>query len=160
MKNLFLLPLLALLFLTIASCDKDDVEPTKPFIAEYSVTVEITSFDDASGTMVAFLSATGEATELGNSTWESNTTVHNTLGAPPWYQEGTQVFAAEDGSTMIGTFDGKAYPIGEAMGGDGHYLITGGTGEFEGVTGSGTYYWEPTENPENYLKFEGLLADF
>lgn len=157
MKNL-LLPILALLLLAVAGCDKDDAEPTKPFTAEYYVTVTVTSFDDATGTMVATLSATGEGTELGTSTWESNTTVHNTFGNPPWYQEGTQVFTAEDGSKLIGTFEGKTYPVGEAMGGSGHYLITEGTGKYKGVTGSGTYYWEPTANPENYLKFEGLLV--
>lgn len=157
MKNLFLLPLLALLSLTLASCDDDDAEPSTLFTAEYDVSVAITSFDENTGTMVANLTATGEATELGTSTWESNTTVHNSLAVPPWYQEGDQVFTAEDGSTLSGTFEGKAFPIGEGMGGSGHYLITDGTGKYEGVTGSGTYYWEPTENPENYLKFEGVL---
>jgi hypothetical protein len=160
MKNLSkIIGMAALLLLVFTACDKDDSEPTKPFMGEYYVTVAVTSFNEVTGTMVAVLSATGEGTELGTSTWESNTTVHNTFSSPPWYQEGTQVFTAEDGSKLIGTFEGKTYPVGEAMGGSGHYLITEGTGKFKDVTGSGTYTWKPTANPENYLKFEGLLVN-
>lgn len=177
MKKLLVLPILALLFLL--SCEKDQAEPvagfdgqqelittranaTVPFKGVYTTHPVITEIDPNTGTMTAEIPSEGTATHLGKSTWYSDSQVFNIFIEPPlWDQTGTSIFTAADGSQLIGTFVGTTGPEGDSpFAGSGTYVITSGTGRFEGATGSGTYWYVAAPDLSTaHLEFTGTLTN-
>jgi hypothetical protein len=160
MKKLFFFSILALLFLGMYSCQKDQIEPlteayetqesattranaTVPFHGEYDVAVEFLS-EPGELPVLASLDAEGKARHLGKSTWISELTIIDLVfppDAPPFLkQTGDMTFTAADGSQLIGSFEGEYFPtveedgvVVDAGGGSGTYIIESGTGRFEGA---------------------------
>ncbi|MCK6691123.1 MAG: hypothetical protein L6Q97_03355 [Thermoanaerobaculia bacterium] len=179
MKNWMILCTLALL---LAGCAKDNTEslpdtlsPDRaaatgraanvPFKATYETAPEVV---DPPPILKMKIPGKGKGLHLGKSTWFSNSIVDFTgLPAIPPQQTGDMVFTAADGSTLVGHYWGIAYPDPDDPQGvfyNGDYLITGGTGRFEGATGNGIYYGHATlEAPipgvvgEGVVTFEGEL---
>ena len=175
MKNWMIFCALALM---LAGCAKDNPEPpmenaatdmtaadraaTVPFKATYQTKPKVVAPPPFLGLEIP---GTGKGLHLGKSEWFSNSVVNFT--AVPPVQTGDMVFTAADGSTLAGHYWGIAYPDPDDPQGvlfNGDYLITAGTGRFEGATGSGIYYGKaalPNTNPgtegEGVVTFEGEL---
>ena len=102
-----------------------------PFRGEMSGTATVTPV--APPIVSVLLETTGHASQLGRFTLEAPHTVNQaTLTAT-----GTYTFTAADGSTLTATLSGSARLVAPgqlAISEQG--LITGGTGRFEGATGS------------------------
>ena len=178
MKKLFFISVIAFLFVALISCEKDDVLPanqvdfqdelitsrenaTVPFRATYSVhTVEVGT--PPCEIFEFYLLADGTALHLGNSTWESCTSVDFPGGMVPFdcsvgmgfEQIGTMTFTAANGAELFGNFWG----IFDGAVGCGDFVITHGTGRFEGYTGEGTYEWIDMGADPNPLTFVGTLT--
>lgn len=175
MKNWMILCALTLL---LAGCTKENPEPqaettapgaavtnreaTVPFNATYQTKPKVNVPPPFLGLEIP---GTGKGLHLGKSTWFSNSVVNFTVFPPQ--QTGDMVFTAANGSTLTGHYWGIAQPDPNNPQGvlfNGDYLITGGTGRFEGATGSGIYYGKaalPNTNPgtegEGVVTFEGEL---
>ena len=84
----------------------------------------------------------GTATHLGSFTTEQDHCVDPTGDTPLAFTDGHYTFTAEDGSSITGIYNGWMVPT-ESTAEDGLYLIEGrftiqgGTGRFEGASGSG-----------------------
>lgn len=172
MKNWMILCTLTLL---LAGCAKDhpesqiasdlsvaDRDASVPFNATYVTAPKVI---DPPPFLVMEIPGKGKGLHLGKSTWFSNSQVNFTVFPPA--QTGDMVFTAANGSTLVGHYQGIAYPDPDDPQGvffNGDYLITGGTGRFEGATGNGIYYGHATlEAPipgvvgEGVVTFEGEL---
>jgi hypothetical protein len=79
----------------------------------------------------------------------------------PIIQKGTGTLIAANGDTLTVYYEGTASVIdgGQHIITDGWYIVTGGSGRFEGVTGEGTYhvYVYTSGEPPNDLSFTGVL---
>lgn len=173
MKRVFLLPMLALLFLAMASCEKDQLGPvtdnqeemvstrdvTLPFMAWFTTYPALIGADE-NGTLTFEIPGEGVSNVLRQCTWYSLSQIFNTLEAPPYVQTGNSIFTATDGSQLIGTFEGTTGPKGNSpFAGVGAYVITSGTGAYEGATGSGTYtYAVAPDFSHARLEFKGTLT--
>lgn len=174
MKNWMIFLTLALL---LAGCAKENAEPqaenappgaaadraaTVPFKATYETAPKVI---DPPPFLKMEIPGKGKGLHLGKSTWFSNSLVNFTVLPPA--QTGDMVFTAANGSTLIGHYWGVVQPDPENPQGvlfNGDYLITGGTGRFEGATGSGVYYGRaalenlnPGTVGEGVVTFEGEL---
>jgi hypothetical protein len=163
-KLLFYLMAMSLCF-GFSSCKEDDPEPsfkTVVFHAEYDVAIgdELSAPPQWS----VILLGEGEAEPIGESSWESTTTISDFAPTglppfdPPFVQVGTMTFTTPNGSTLVGSYEGTF----DGLGGSGTYEIESGTGDFAGATTEAdcdcTYFW--INNPEdlNYLEFNGTLT--
>lgn len=182
MKKLLLIPILALLFAAMISCEKDQAIPAGeademvttranaavPFKAVYITSPVITAVDPDDGTLTIEIPSTGKGTHLGKSTWYSDSFVYDTAEDEdgPWEQDGTSIFTAADGSQLIGAFEGTTGPTADSpFAGTGNYWIDYGTKRFVGAMGSGTYsYAVFSVDPETgamkaRLEFTGTLVN-
>ncbi|MCB0556694.1 MAG: hypothetical protein KDD02_24325 [Phaeodactylibacter sp.] len=172
MKKLLLLPMLALLFVGMVSCEKDQLAPvdgqeemiasravTLPFRAWFTTHPVMTGADE-NGTLTFEIPSEGISNILRQCTWYSDSQVFATILPPPWVQTGTSIFTAADGSQLIGAFGGTTGPQGNIpFVGTGTYEITSGTGRYEGATGSGTYSYATTLDVSSaQLEFVGTLT--
>ena len=96
----------------------------------------------------------GRGTHLGNSTWYADSWVD--MNSYPWVQTGVMMFTAANGDQLLGGFAGSAIPTASGVEFWGDYWIAGGTGRFEGVTGSGTYQGA-VDGEVGMLYFDGTL---
>lgn len=172
MKNWMILCTLTLL---LAGCAKEnpesqiasdvsvaDRDATVPFNATYVTAPKVI---DPPPFLVMEIPGKGKGLHLGKSAWFSNSQVNFTVFPPA--QTGDMVFTAANGSTLIGHYWGLVQPDPNNPQGvlfNGDYLITSGTGRFEGATGSGVYSGKaalPNTNPgtvgEGSVTFEGEL---
>ena len=158
MKNL-LIPTFALLLLVFASCQKEGLETASghgqtlsvvpdrnisarsaevPFKANFNTT--LASSGGENGIFTVDIIGVGNATHLGKSTQQSNSMLNATV--IPWVQSGTQnAWTAANGDELFWSFSGTVNPPNEQgiITYSGSWDITGGSGRFKGVTGSGTY---------------------
>lgn len=158
MKKLLLLPILALLFAAVVSCEKDQAIPanaademittranaTVPFKATYITSPDVKGVS-TTGTLTIVIPSEGNATHMGKSTWYSDSYVYDTFldEDGPWDQDGTSIFTAADGSTLVGAFEGTTGPTATSpFAGTGRYWIDYGTKRFEGASGEGDYTYE------------------
>ena len=137
MKKKILFPIIALLLLTLISCEKDQFEPftnlngeeematranaTVPFKADFINTInpEYTFFDE-DGNLNEEINGLGKGTHLGKCTFYSLTKVYTgsaptTPPDPPtpegfFHQVGTMTFTSADGSTLEGHYWGPTTP--------------------------------------------------
>lgn len=172
MKKLLLLPMLALLFLAMLSCEKDELSPadgqeeaiatrdvTMPFMGWYTTYPVLTGADE-NGTLTFEIPGEGVSNILRQSTWYSVSEIFNTVTDPPYVQTGNSIFTAADGSQLIGAFEGTTGPKGNnPFVGTGTYVITSGSGIYEGATGSGTYsYAVAPDFSHARLEFRGTVT--
>lgn len=99
--------------------------------------------------------AAGQATHLGESTWYADMWVCLTEEPNPQWSD-NMTFTAANGDKLFGTYEGWGTPIPDPEFW-GTFEITGGTGRFEGVTGSGDYRGQVT-GETGMLYFEGTLT--
>lgn len=182
MKKLLLLPILALLFAALISCEKDQSIPADeademvttranaavPFKAVYITSPVVTAVDPNTGTLTIEIPSAGKGAHLGRSAWYSDSYVYDTFldEDGPWRQDGSSIFTAADGSQLVGAFEGTTGPTETSpFAGTGNYWIDYGTKRFEGATGSGTYsyavfYVDPeTGAMKARLEFTGTLVN-
>jgi hypothetical protein len=176
MKN-FLIPTLTLFLLVFASCQKEELETTTeqvqttlsendgsittrsaevPFKASFKTTVQTIGFNG--GIITLNIDGTGKATHIGKSTMHSISTV-NTNGYP-WTQTGPQEITAANGHKLYGNYVGIGFPQQDgSVTFSGDWYITSGTGNYQGVTGSGTYEGSavPAEGVGE-ITFDGTLS--
>jgi hypothetical protein len=124
-----------------------------PFKGTLEGTVTVTPLEPPLASVV--ISATGQATDLGRfSLLVPHTVDHSTATA-----EGTYTFTAANGDVLTAHFTGQAQRTPSVISIVEHAAITGGTGRFEGATGSFTaerlYY--PTTGITNG-SFEGTIS--
>lgn len=174
MKTSRLMLLFAAAFMLIFSSCQDDLVPVQdddalllkkakterivPFTGKYA-TYPVIIGDDM-GVLLVDIPSKGNATHLGLSSWNSLSYVYANT-APPWVQTGDMVFERKGtGDQLIGYFEGisEPNPPDNPFMGSGEYVITEGTGKFEGVTGSGTYYYSVTPDMVGDLRFNGTLT--
>ena len=172
MKKLILFPFIALLLITLISCEKDQFEPvtslsgeeemvttranaTVPFKAEIYNIIDLTQVVvDSNGTMHDIVNGTGNVTHLGKCTFFAVSTVYFAFADPPvdppFVQDATIIFTAANGATLVGELVGTTSPgiFPVFFVGNGTYEITSGTGRFAGVTGSGTYSYVASIDPD------------
>ena len=109
-----------------------------PFKAEYIAHPEPPEFGD--GYMLLVIPGEGEGTHLGKSTWLAES-MRVDLVDPPQPQFSEMVFTVSNGDELYGHFSGFGRP--NDVGGNyywGGYELRGGTGKFEGASGSGLYH--------------------
>src|SRR5262245_30404823 len=97
----------------------------------------------------------GQARHLGRFTWASVETVQ--ACSDPAEIEGEFVMTAEDGDQVFGVYQTQAEFdfVANTITASGDYQITGGTGRFQGASGSGTLFAEGSLLPP--FSFEGRL---
>jgi hypothetical protein len=177
MKNL-LIPTLALLLLVFVGCQKEKLESVHeqvqtgqvvpggsittrsaevPFKANFKTTVVVTPVGNG---FLFIIQANGEgkATHMGKTTQESTTTLD--VSTTPWPNYGTEnVWTAANGDKLFFSVDGYVNPPNE----QGIYIysytweITGGTGHFVGVTGSGTAVGTGNLEGQGEIFYDGTL---
>ncbi len=172
----------------MVSCEKDQAEPATgvdenqemiatrdgrhaetPFKAFY--TTEL-SYTVVPPNLVLDITAEGNATRLGKSTFQSDSWVNITTPLP-FPQTGNITFTAANGDKLYASFIGNANPyvcnevedctdfvgnfvFGEWLGG----VPMDGTGRFEGATGGGTYYGSANNTiAQGQITFDGVLIN-
>ena len=158
MLGLIMALLLATSFTGIASA-----KPLVPFKAYYPV-YAAADFDPVCGCMQQSFTPGGDgiASHMGLSQFHGTAQIW--LGDPPsdpMIQKGTGTLIAANGDILTVYYEGTASVIdaGQHIITDGWYIVTGGSGRFEGVTGEGTYHvyvYTSGELP-NDLSFTGVL---
>jgi hypothetical protein len=132
-----------------------------PFQATYVTHPGVPVFDPATGILTVEVTAEGQATHLGNSTWFSEMWVDTTPPPPldpiPFIQGGSMTFKSADGAELSGTFSGFAIPNPTGNRFWGTFVIAVGNGRLEGTTGGGTY-WGGVTGAEGMLYFKGTLT--
>jgi len=137
---------------SVAPAAADDA--VVPFHATYA-TQPTPVGPPANGVITLAIPGEGKATHLGESAWYANSWVD--MKPYPWIQTGEMEFTAANGDQLFGTFAGEGVPTGAtSVRFEGKFTITGGTGRFEGVTGTGTYHGTADGN-EGMLYFDGEL---
>ena len=141
---------------SIASSSQISKGKVIPFEAHYQTLPRAVA--DNGGILTLAILGEGKGTLLGQNVWSAASTVDFTSEAPPFVQLGHMWFVARNGDWMEGTFEGTASPVDAvAVRFEGEYEITGGTGRFSGMTGSGVY--SGTANgPTGELSFVGTLT--
>lgn len=140
---------------TLASTN--EVPNTVPFQVDcqtYPTIVEINEVQ-----MVLEIPGDCKGTHLGRGEWYADMVVDISSPPPPFLQSGTMVFTAEDGDQLFATFFGFGKP--KATGGNyywGGYQISGGTGRFEGTTGTGLYHGQ-ADGEVGTAIFDGTLLN-
>ena len=145
---------LALVLTASAPVAASDGDAVVPFKAVYNMSPQIVGVD-SNGCNIQVLPGVGKATHLGESTFYSDAVAcPSTLS-----QSGDMLFTADNGDQLWGSFEGDlafSFPTVHFWG---DFQITGGTGRFEGVTGSGTYEGTAVVTPggKGILYFDGTL---
>lgn len=169
MKNNLLLFTIALLLLGLSACQKDSLTEApessneavtergscKPFKAKYKTTFQ--TVGEENGVITLSIKGKGHGNQLGESTWKADSWID--ANQFPFLQTGDMKFKAENGDKLFGHFSGIATPDGQGkINFEGTFEITGGTGEFECATGSGTYWgWALEAEGKGRLRFDGTL---
>jgi hypothetical protein len=97
----------------------------------------------------------GQATHLGLSHMSAT---GKTYMLPPMNQFGDITFSAANGDTLSVHYTGSGQVVSPGVVNfNGEYHITGGSGRFEGATGSGVYWGTATANVRGEIYFDGLL---
>ncbi|NIV30456.1 MAG: hypothetical protein GWN58_13455 [Anaerolineae bacterium] len=99
--------------------------------------------------------AAGQATHLGESTFYADMWVLLTVVPNPQWSDNMTLTAA-NGDELWGTYEGWGTPIPDPEFW-GTFEISGGSGRFEGVTGSGAY-WGQVTGETGMLYLEGTLT--
>ncbi len=95
----------------------------------------------------------GYGMHLGETTWHTG----DMWGCFDGTQGGTMQFTAANGDLLFGAFEGTWTDVPPApVTFQGTFWITGGTGRFEGVTGSGSYHGTSARG-DHMLYFDGSL---
>ena len=155
-KMLIMLALIVTLVLAagatgVASADEAGV-PFKAFYAGVPVAEFTPGFPPYLDQTFEF---DGQATHLGLSHMSAT---GKTSMFPPMNQFGDITFIAANGDTLTVHYTGNGQVVAPGVvtfGGE--YQITGGSGRFEGATGSGVYWGTATANVWGEIYFDGLL---
>jgi hypothetical protein len=123
-----------------------------PFKARYQTYPVVVGYDPDTNIQTMDIPGHGQATHLGNSTFDCDSWVDLT-GDPPYHQWSIVELTAANGDQLYLTLDGTAI-IGQ---GDGTFEITGGSGRFEGATGAGVY-WVWLDADGFHCHFDGTLT--
>jgi hypothetical protein len=125
-----------------------------PFKARYVTHPE--TVDVTGGVLTIEIPAEGLGTHLGHSTWYATMWVDT--NPFPWPQGAEDmVFTAANGDQLLGSYWGYAIPTSEGVEFWGTFVISSGTGRFEGTTGAGAY--EGTcGDTAGILYFDGTLT--
>ncbi len=125
-----------------------------PFKATYQG-IPVGVFDPMCACLQQTFEFNGWATHLGEGHL-SSTGVTSVI--PPMPQEGEGTLLADNGDLLYWEFEGSAKVLrpGEVEF-SGNYTITGGTGRFAGVTGTGTYWGTAIANTSGILYLDGKL---
>jgi hypothetical protein len=147
--------LLATSMTSVASADNAVV----PFRAYYPVWAVATPDISCGCLKQTFTTGgNGSATHMGVSLFSGSAMA---WPGPTIIQKGTGTLTAANGDELTMYYEATAIVIdgGAHIVGDGWYIVTGGTGRFEGVTGGGTYHvFVYTDNSQpNDLWFDGDL---
>lgn len=155
MKTRILLMVVALIVVMAGSGSLVVVaDPVVPFKATFVTHPSIVGFDPVTGILTVKIPAEGQATHLGESTFYADMWVDTTT--LPNGQTGVMTFTAANGDQLLGSYEGHSTPPPNAeFWGD--FEISGGTGRFDGVEGSGAY-WGAVEGEEGLLYFDGMLT--
>jgi hypothetical protein len=151
-RNLFLLALILALFMAGAvPATAIAGHPVVPLKGHYLVHPQILGMEN--GCLVQKFPAEGQATHLGESTFVSNDARSCFDGT----QYGTIEFTADNGDLLWMSYAGThaGYPGPVIYGGT--YTITGGTGRFEGASGSGAYWGSSAMDGHGTFFFDGTL---
>ena len=100
-----------------------------PFKGQSGGVVTTTGFDPITGTVYTHAEGKGQATLLGAFTVAGDTTIHLATGIV----EGTWTLTSANGDMLFLTMEGGGI---DPTHGSGVFTIVGGTGRFEGATGS------------------------
>ena len=156
MKARIVLALALILVLLVASSASVAAGGTTvPFRAYYHGGCQLLSFDPDTGVATYQVWGSGDATHLGNSNW-SGVTSFNVYQGPPFpYWSDDITFTAANGDQLFGTMEGTATPPDV----QGTFAVTGGTGRFAGVTGSGTFWaWTDGSGSNDHIWYAGTLT--
>lgn len=129
-----------------------------PFKAAVHNSTVVSVVDNCHGKGIPglLLQVTGEgyATHLGETTWYTD----DMWGCFDGTQGGTMEFTAANGDQLFGAFVGTWTDVPPApVTFQGIFWITGGTGRFEGVTGTGNYSGTSSRG-DHMLYFDGSLT--
>jgi hypothetical protein len=156
MKARFVLALAMILVLIVAGSASVAADgAVVPFRASYHGGCQELDFDQETGIITYQVWGEGQATHLGMSDW-SGVTHFNVYQDPPLpYWSDNITFTAANGDKLLGTMEGGiTFPTVE-----GTFEITGGTGRFAGVTGSGTFWgWSDGTGSNDDIYYEGTLT--
>ena len=112
------------------------------------------SFDPDTGVATYRVWGSGQATHLGRSEWSGVTNFNVYLDPIPYWSHDI-TFTAANGDQLFGTMEGAA-TLPEVQG---TFEITGGTGRFAGVTGSGTFWgWSDGSGSNDLISYTGTLT--
>ena len=130
----------------------------RPFKAEYETFTELCAPPNDSGYVTICITAEGNATHLGNSTWEASQLIN--FGTLSGYGVGI-IFTAANGDQISGGpytlfFEPLEGEPGNAFWGT--IYIDSGTGHFEGVEGELPYYGESRPDYHFAVFHDGWLA--
>lgn len=154
-KRLFMLALILALVLAISipmAVFADD--PVVPFKATYKG-IPVGRYDPACSCMHQTFEFDGQATHLGEGHMSAT---GKTDPLPPMPQDGGGTLIADNGDLLYWEYEGdcQRLPTG-VIEFSGNYSITGGTGRFVGVTGTGRYWGSATPNVEGIIYLDGKL---
>jgi hypothetical protein len=116
---------------SLARADSNQI----PFRASFTATITTLSATDV------YISGTGIATVMGQSTYSGHATATGTGScAGGFANDNYQTLTAANGDTLSLFSHDVACPVGgEYYHGTGHWVVTSGTGRFSGATGQGTF---------------------
>lgn len=125
-----------------------------PFKATYQG-IPVGIFDPACLCIHQTFEFDGKATHLGEGHMSA---VGTTYTFPPVEQDGAGTLTAANGDLLYWEYvgNGKFLPTGDVEF-SGTYLITGGTGRFVDVTGTGQYWGSATPNGAGIIHLYGML---
>ena len=158
-KRFWMLGLIMALLLATSFTGIASAEAPVPFKAYYPV-YAAADFDPVCGCMQQSFTPGGDgiASHMGLSQFHGTARI---WPGDPMIQKGTGTLIAANGDILTVYYEGTASVIdaGQHIIADGWYIVTGGSGRFEGVTGEGTYhvYVYTSGEPPNDLSFTGVL---
>lgn len=154
-KRLFMLALILMLVLAIsipmAVFAGDSVVPFK---ATYTG-IPLGRYDPACFCLRQTFNFDGRATHLGEGHMSAT---GKTVAFPPMPQDGGGTLIADNGDLLYWDYEGAAQtlPTG-VVEFSGNYSITGGTGRFVSVTGTGIYWGSAITNGRGIIYLDGKL---
>ena len=150
---------LAVILIMVSSASVTADSAVVPFKGAYVTHPKEVGF--TGGVITLEITAEGEATHLGLSTWYADSWVDTKVF--PLEQTGVITFTAANGDKLFMTFGGIGVPTAAGIEFSGDYTITGGDGRFEGAGGAGKYKGSaqmgpPGEAGLGEIYFDGTLA--
>jgi hypothetical protein len=127
-----------------------------PFRAEYDTELEaVVNFPLAS----VFATGEGQATHLGRMVTQS---IEETVNLATGEGVASYIFSTANGDEIVIEFAFSAIPSGASFAVSGTWEITGGTGRFDGASGSGTYKgrveFTGLSSAVGHFKLEGTIS--